>query len=182
MTFQHQVAVDFVAEDHHIIFPRQCCHLALHLGGPGDADGVVGVAQHHQLWPFGFEDMLQSLKVHLVETVIGAPEGIVHHHAVVARDEHPEGVIYRFLDYHLVTRSGEMVQHKAEAIHDAADEARLIRRELQAVALTLPVDDGLPIVLKGHAVAIDGVLGDAVGQCLGDVRTGRKAHVGHPQR
>ena len=123
------------------------------------------------------EDMLQSLEVHLVEAVSRAPQLVVDHHAVVARNEHPERVIYRLLNHHLVAGFGKMVQHQAEAVHDAADEAGLVGSEFQAVALALPVDDGLPVVLERNAVAVDGMPRDAVGKRLCDVGTNSSPRV-----
>ena len=138
---QHQVAMNLVAEDHHIILPCQRCHLALHIGRPCDTDGVVRVAQHHHAGMLGLENALQVLQVHFVEARRGAAQGVIDHHAVIARDEHSEGVVYRFLYHHLVTGAGEMVQCQPKAVHDATDKASLLLGKFQAVALTLPVDD-----------------------------------------
>ena len=181
ITFEHKVTVNLIAEDDHFIFTCQRGHLTLHVAWPRDADGVVRVAKYHHTGMFIPEDAFQPRQVHLVEPVGTSLQRIVHHKAVVALDEHPEGVIHRLLNDHLVARASEMVQRQPKAIHDATDKTYLLLTELQPVASTLPVDDRLPVALQGNAVAIDGVFRHTLAQRPSNLRAGGEAHIGNPQ-
>ena len=81
-------------------------------------------------------DALQAFQVHLIEAIACALEGVVHHHAVVACDEHSEGMINRLLNNDFIARTSEMVQCQPKSVDNAANETSLILREFQAVALS----------------------------------------------
>ena len=182
VAIEHQVAEDLVREDDYSILVGQPRHLAQHVDRPGDAGGVVGVAQHQHARMLVLEDALQPLEVHAIEARLVGQQGVVDHHAPVARNHVLEGMVDGLLDDDLVAWPGEEVHRQTEARDDACHKGDLVAREVEAVAAALPVDDRLPIGIVGAGVAIDGVIGQPPHQRLGDLGADGKIHVGYPQR
>ena len=176
-----QVAEDFVREDNHTILTCHSCHFTQDVGFPGDTTGVVGIAHDHHRGLFLSHEAFQFLKVHAVEPVGGGEQRIIDADAAIALDDVLEGIIDGLLDNDLITRAGEEIDGQAEACHDAGDKGHLVLGELEAVAFTLPVNDGLPVAVIEAGVAVNRVVAQAVHQGLGNLGAHGKVHVSNPQ-
>ena len=177
--FEHEVAVDFVADYHHVGLAGHGGHLAQGVFVPLDADGIVGVAQNHHGGVVAFDDLGQAVEVHAVGGAI-EQQGILAHHAAVAFDYHAEGVVNGGLDHDVVAAVGEVVDRQAQAFDHAGNEAQLLAGDFEAVAVALPVDDGVPVGIGCGAVAQHGMV-EAVAQRGGDFGADGKVEVGYPQ-
>ena len=68
----------------------------------------------------------------------------------------------------------------AQGGHSSGHERHFLAAYVEAVAPALPVDDGLPVLVVGVGIAIDGMLAQALYQCLANLGANGKVHVGNP--
>ena len=174
------VAKHLVAEEDHIVLACKRCHLLEFFFFPHYANGVLWVAHHHDAWLLLNEHALQVVEVHAIEVVASGHQVVAHCQAMVAFDHVFEVVVHWFLQHHSVARTGEEVQYHSQGGHSSGHERHFLAAYLEAVAPALPVDDGLPVLVVGVGIAIDGMLAQALYQCLANLGANGKVHVGNP--
>ena len=139
-SFEHEVAVDFIADDDHSGLAAQTAHLGEGLAVPLQADGVMGVAQYHHAGLLALDCLGKALKVHAVVPSV-KNKRILDHNALVALDNHAEGMVDGRLNQHLVALRCEIVDGQADALHHTRDEREVLAGDAEAVAALLPFDD-----------------------------------------
>ena len=178
VTWQHQVAVDFVGDDQHVVLHADFTQEQQLVLRPATANGVVGIAEDEHLGGLGLLNQLVEVEFIAISSVY---QSVVHQLSAMARNGMMERRVNRWLDDDLVARLSKGQHSHVEAAHHARGERHPILVHIPMVMAQDPFSDGLKICLILEMVAIDGVLG-ATHDSLADEVWGFKIHVGHPHR
>ena len=177
---QCHVAVYLVADDDDVVVvaeagkPCQCPAVPAYPGG------VVRVAQEKHA-ASRVAHLLEIPEVHAVAAVGVEDEGVAHHLPAVALGREAEGVIHGRLDDDFVAGRGEDIHCHADALHDAGDVAEPFALRPPPVVRGHPVCHALPVFVRNHGVAQDGMVQPPAQRLDDKVRRG-EVHVCHPQR
>ena len=150
---QHKVTVDFIGNDNYAIFFRQAGHSGQRIGIPLDSGRIMRIAKNHHARLLIAEYALEPFKVH---TITGASllitiffKRIVDHSPSITFGDYAEGMIDRRLDDNAIARSGKEVKSISYATHHSRHKGQFLPAHSQAVATLQPVDDRLPIGVRG---------------------------------
>ena len=138
---EHQVGVNFVGDNEHIVGFAQSGKAQQRCVVPSDATGVVGVAQNHHFGLFLNKYFFEVVKVHLIAIVFGENERVVYHNAVVAFDHIFERVVNGRLNDDFIAGLCEIVDHKRDAFHHTWNVSDFVARHFEVVTVVEPIND-----------------------------------------
>ena len=175
---QHQIAMDFVGNDQHIVFQADFAQKQQLVSRPATAHGVMRITKNQHLGGLGLFGQLVE-----VDFVAFSPvdQGIVDQFPSVTADGMMERRIDRRLDNDFISRLGKGQHRHVEAADHTWSERHPFRRHIPVMAAFQPACDRLKIWLVLEVIAIDGVFG-SFDDCLTDEIGRLEVHVGHPHR
>ena len=180
VTGEDQVGPDLVRDNKNVILLEQL-HGALDLPAlPDAAAGVVGGAENGGVDLVVHDLFLHVLEVHTPDLILIHIHGGVNDVVAVILQSVGEAHIGRGVDQHIIAPGTHHIQgadHTAQNAVGIADVLAL--QTFHAVAVALPVDDGVVILITGQEIAVAGVLG-TLDDGFGDGGRGGEVHVRHP--
>ena len=171
--------MDFVGDHQYIPLVTELGQTYQCFSVPNHTARVVRIGEY-QHTAFIIADLLQVVKVHLVQSVSLPAKGIEDHLAVVVCRHQAEWVVYWWLDDNFFVFFNEYVYGHAYALYYARDEGQPFGLDLPSVMLSDPFAHGGPVVFGYGGVAKDGVL-HSLFQRINNEGGCLEIHVGHPQ-
>ena len=174
---ENQFAMDLVGYDHDVVAEADLADPEQFGARPDPADGVVGIAQQHQLHPRIGGLRLQVVVIDHIG-IADRHQRRGHDFASVVADRREEAVVDRRLDEHLVSGNGQRLDDGRQGRHHPRQANHPVALDPPAVA-GKPPRDGLIIALRNMRIAEDAML-DPTAEGLRDRRRRPEIHVGHP--
>ena len=141
--------------------------------------GVVWIGEDEHLTPV-IGHLRKIVEVHGIGAVGILMQGIEYHLPAVALRSETEGMVYRRLDNHLVTRLCEHIYHHAYALDDAGNVRQPLPLDIEAMMVVEPCHYSRPIVFWLYGVAEYRML-HALAQSINNKWRSLEVHVCHPQ-
>ena len=180
MALQNDVGPNLVADDHDVVLLKQLHGLFQLPALPHTAAGVVGGAEHRGVDVVLHDLLLHVREVHAVDARLVLDQGAVDNVVAVVGQAAGKADVGGGVEQHVVAFGAQHVQGADNAAQHAVFIANaLLGQAGDAVALLLPVDDGVVVIVAGGKVAEERML-DALGNGLGDGGHRGEVHVRHP--
>ena len=142
MAIEHDVRVDLVHTDHHVVRQAQLADAQQLFAGEAAAGGVLGVAHEHDLYAGILQLGFQVLEVDLV-AAIDQLHLVVNQLTAVVLHQIMEGRIYRGLQQDLVALAGEFLGKPDHGGNYTGRVVDVLGDQIGIVANLVPAGDAL---------------------------------------
>ena len=154
MTEKSHVTMNLIADDQHLMAVADIGELYECIFAPHDTRWIVGIAENqHTAFGVLFQDVFQSLEIHVIVAVGTQDEGIEDHFAAIAFGSKAEGMIDRSLYDDLLVGFQKYIHSHSDAFHDAWNIRYPFAFHLPLVMIFYPLDDGRPVIGWFHCIA-----------------------------
>ena len=161
-SFKDEIAVDFIANDNHVVLETDVADAFQFFAGPNAANGIVWTAKKEKFYFVLDDSLFEIFKVNMVASIFAIDEVATFYFAVIVDDDIGKVHIDGLLDKDVIANIGERFYRHAEREHNA----RYFNNpfavfDVVIMAATVKILNSFVVVVFGGCVAKNSIFSNA---------------------